>query len=180
MSHCCDNVDVSPVDVKVAVGFHSLRSKFDWSLKPLTVSMTFALGLNLNCSSKKSIIIRFLAPVLGFFAIFCNLAVNGPCGFGFIFYSYNSPYGNAFVRVSGNALSLLDFVRTICTAGFFLSIPLVHLILIINALLAKNWENVWFSLEKIQEKMKLDQEFHRKCHCCIILVLLILVFTCVH
>ena len=118
-----------------------------------------------------------MVPILGISVALCNLAVNGPCAVGRFLEDFKSYYGNAFVMIANDPYALMDFVESVCMAGFFLATPLIHLTLMVNVLLTKNWTKLWLNLEKIQQNMKLNEEFYCKCrlHCFIILGLLILV-----
>ena len=154
-------------------------NNFSWSLKPLVVFMKFVLGLNLNCNHRNSFHVRFLVPGLGFFIILCNFFVNGPCNFNTnIIDPYEAKkYDSAFTYVAEEPNSLVKLVGYTVNLMFLLAAPIIHITFMANVLFTQNWTDLWAILDKIQRKMKLNEEFHQKCrrHCFVGLFLLLLV-----
>ena len=157
---------------------------FKQSLKPLTLSMKFFIGLNLDkpktSTIKKSIFIRFFVPAFGFFVIICHLAINGPCGL----YSFSRKHRiKSAIWEDHNNISPkkpFDFFllfSDICRFPLFFSCPIIHFVFIIGTLLTKSLQKLWQTLRRINFEMKLSQDFHGilRRHCLMALALHFLV-----
>ena len=158
-----------------------IRNTFDWSLKPLTLWMRFNLGCNLNVSKRTNNAVRFTVPLLGFFYFFFNLVVNGPCGLFSESAKFDETKKNRIENQFGiNLMTKREIVllfSDVIKFSTFLSVSLIHLIFMSNVFLTSCWNDFWSILQRIQRKMKLDEEFHRKVrrHCLVGILLLILV-----
>ena len=158
-------------------------ARFDWSLKPLFVYMKSTSGINLNVIGNRRNAVGFLFPIFGLLAIFCNLAINGPCAFqinkkdqdwGFRkHHRHESPFKVA----ESDQYSMLRIVSSVCRMGFFSAMPLVHLTFMAYVFLTKNWKHLMVALDSINHTMKLSKEFHQKCrrHCYAVIFLFVLV-----
>ena len=159
------------------------KNWFDWSLKPLIFCTQIFVGYPLNFSNKntsKAIFSNFIIYLLGFVIFVSNLLINGPRGINVNNFNwmrkrldYTSPY--IFFREFPDAM--LQFVVDATTIIFFVTVPLIHLIFIITVICSQKWADLLSVLQEIQNKMKLDEEFHRKIRRYCIFALLLLFFV---
>ena len=147
--------------------------------------MKFVLGLNLNTIKRHNKLVRFLVPAFGFFVVIYNLSVNGPCGI-FSFYKCKRDKDAVLIIKGEEALfanelkqkdAIILLIKDFCRLPFFLSTPAIYLVFFANVLFSKNWSKLWSDLKLIQKKLKLGEDFHKKCrqHSYVALFLLILV-----
>ena len=155
-------------------------TKFQCSLKPLTFCINF-VGIPLNFSDKKpSRIVQVLVPLLGCFIIVANLIINGPRVFepGILKWMEQiQNYNSSYTYFSYNPFGITRLVRIISNMIFFCYVPFLHLTFALTVLFGANWGELMFILQKIQQKMKLDEQFHRKLRrsCFSALILLVVV-----
>ena len=145
--------------------------KLEHTLKPLTVSMKFIIGLNLGDVNRKPIglFIRFLVPAFGIFMIISHLAINGPCGsYSFtrnnIKFKWHARYtGNPNEIIPQEAIDYAFLIGDICMIPLFFFTPMTHIVLIGTFLLTKNWNDLWKILKTINFKMftrRTGQHYH--------------------
>ena len=156
---------------------------FEWSLKPLAFCTKIFVGYPFRISNKntsKTIFRSLIIYLLGFVIFVSNLLINGPRGINVNNFNwmrkrldYTSPY--IFFREFPDAM--LQFVVDATTIIFFVTVPTIHFIFIITVTFSQKWTDLLSVLQEIQNEMKLDEEFHRKCrrYCIFALLLLFLV-----
>ena len=160
------------------------KNWFDWSLKPLIFCTQIFVGYPLNFTNiknSKTIFSNVIIYLLGSVICLSNLLINGTRGINvnnFDWMSerldyYSSPY--LFFREFPDAM--LQFVVDATTIIFFVTVPLIHLIFIITVICSQKWADLLSVLQEIQNKMKLDEEFHRKIRRYCIFALLLLFFV---
>ena len=146
---------------------------FNWSLKPLKTFLQ-CVGIHLNWKKKKppiKVLIIFLAIVLA------NLISNGSRGIEnsrfkfmsgiysaqYIFRDTEDKYGSPFYYLKINRFAIVKLVGIIAGMAFFCYVPFIHVAFVVTILFDPNWKKLIRLLDNIQRKMKLDEEFHRKC-----------------
>ena len=156
---------------------------FEWSLKPFIVSMKFVLGLDLSVSSTRNRKSRSYVffPAIGMFIIISYLSINGPCGF----FSFRTLHDRNKRLYNENPVDIapeksedfFELLKDFCRMPLFLSTPIIHLFFMGNVLFTRNWKDLCFVLLKIEQEMRLGEDFHRKCRnkCLVALGLLVLV-----
>ena len=139
-------------------------NKFQWSLKPLTSCLQF-FGIPLNVSGRPRRTFRIFVTLLGFCIILINLIINGPRGFepGSLKWmesiqDFDSPY----TYFKANSFGLIRLVKIVSQAFLFCYVPFLHLVFVCMILFGSNWAELIVILQKIQQTMKLNEEFHRK------------------
>ena len=156
-------------------------NNFDWSVKPLTIFLKF-LGIPLNLTKKQSWpkIDAIFVSVFGCCIIGANFALNGQRGIEIDqldFMKEVQNFESPFLYFKKNPHGLIKLVKLISEMIFFCYVPFIHVVFICTVLFDSNWKTLNVLLEKIQRKMKLDEEFHRKVrwHCFGALIFLFLV-----
>ena len=152
-------------------------NNFDWSLQPLTLCLKF-LGIPLNFTKKGTSpnIVAILVSIFGFCIIGANF-FNGQRGIEIDqleFMKKVHEFDSPFLYFKKNMYGLIKLVKLISEMIFFCYIPFIHFVFILTVLFDPNWKKLIGLLKKIQRKMKLDAEFHRKCrrHCFAALIFL--------
>ena len=144
--------------------------QFQWSLNPLVISMN-GVGFFLNFSEKPlSRKTRAMIFLLGCCIILANFIINGPRGIEISNLEWMEDvknYESPFAYFKKNPFGIVRLVRNISDMIFFCYVPFIHVVFILTVLFDCNWKKLIFFLEKIQRKMKLDEEFHRRVrrHC---------------
>ena len=144
---------------------------FDWSLKPLMTSLNFlGIPMNFTKNGDSPKIITLFVAIFGCCIVGANFFLNGQRGieidqldFMKEVYNFESP----FLYFEKNPHGLIKLVKLISEMIFFCYVPFIHAIFMLTVLFDANFKKLIGLLEKIQRKMKLDEEFHRKCrrHC---------------
>ena len=144
---------------------------FDWSLKPLTIFLKF-LGIPLNFTKEGAShkIVAIFVSFFGLCIIGSNFAFNSQRGIEIDqldFMKEVQNFESPFLYFKKNPHGLIKLVKLISEMIFFCYVPFIHAVFILVVLLDPNWKKLIGLLEKVQKKMKLDEEFHRKCrrHC---------------
>ena len=145
------------------------KEDFGWSLNPLTTFLQLFLGIPLSCSTikKKKSKIKILALFAAI--VVTNLFINGPRGieisrFQFMSKIYsNDKYESSYRYLKENPFGIVKLVKIIADMAFFCYVPFIHITFVATILFDPNWKKLIEILDKIQRKMKLDKEFHRKC-----------------
>ena len=149
---------------------------FEWSLKPIILSCLFC-GIRLSTNQPQKWIYAKAISTFGVALLLLNLAFNG-ITFWHTF-SKHVIIGKPVLKTGkvNDTASIINsligvFIITFLPAG-------VHLFFVWSSLLTSRLTTLWKLLLKIQEEMKLNHVFYKKCrkYCWIVLGLLILVHT---
>ena len=157
--------------------------KFQWSLKPLIIFLK-CVGISLNISDENlhgKVFVPIIVSLLGFCIILANLYLNGPRGIEYGSLEWMKDiqnYESVFIYFYFNSFAIVKLVKIISNIIFFCYVPLIHFTFILSVLWQSNWSELKSLLRKIQNKMKLNEEFHRKLRwqCFTALLLLFLVY----
>ena len=141
---------------------------FQWSFKPLVFSLRLVgIPFNVSDDRKPYRTVLILVPLFGFGIILANLLINGPRGFesGSLKWmndiqNFNSSY--TYLKI--NSFGIVKLVKIISNNIFFCYVPFLHLTFVLMLLFGRNWDELMFTLHKIEEKMKLNKEFYSKLH----------------
>lgn len=173
--HCSLDNSISMLTAK------NLKESFQWSLKPLLFSLKF-IGVYLDGPiSNRLSFMRIILPMFCIFVLVSNVLINGPQGFGMAHLKEKlnglGKYDSPFIFFKSSPYALVILVKDIMCKFFFAAVPVIHLVFLATQLLTRKWTELWVILEKIQQKMKLDEIFHRKCRkqCFLAVFLLVLV-----
>ena len=146
----------------------------------MTICLKF-LGIPLSFIKKgDSSKIVVIMSLFGCCIIGANFVLNGQRGleidqleFMKEVQNFDSPY----TYFKKNPYGLIKLIKYISEMIFFCYVPFIHVVFMLTILLDPNWRKLIGLLDKIQRKMKLDDEFYRKVrwHCQAALISLFLV-----
>ena len=139
-------------------------NSFHWSLRPLEFFLK-CVGIPLSLS-KKGIWPKMMIATFGLCIIGANFAFNGQRGIEIDqldFMKEVQNFDSPFLYFKKNSFGLIKLVKLVSEMIFFCYVPFIHVVFMLTVLFDPNWKKLIILLEKIQRKMKLDEEFHRKC-----------------
>ena len=150
---------------------------FQWSLKPL-ILVGNLVGLPLNVAGTEGnrrriadVIRLVLVASFCCFILVANLGLNGRNLLDFKYLKRKlgniSGFDSPYEYFKANPQGLITLVRDLTNKWFFAAVPCIHFTFMAKLLLTRNWTDLWTIILRIQNKMKLDGTFHRKCrkHC---------------
>lgn len=151
---------------------------FKWSLKPFLI-VSNALGTPLDLS-KFSYRKRTLTLFLSVFILGWNLATNGPGMLNFEKLKkqlhFDEMFESPYIYMKAHPDGLITLTKRLMSAILFCYSPVVHVTFLVKLLFTRQWNHIWKILEHVENQMKLDGEFYRRCrkYCLLPILFLIL------
>ena len=156
------------------------KHSFDWSLAPLKWVTRFTVGASIDFVNEKkrpSISTRLIFVLLGCFALFSNLLINGPRGINISNFDWMTRIQNfesPYLYFKEDPDALLQFVLDVTSICFFVAIPLMQIIFLASALFGNDSNQSIHNLMLIQKHFKLSSKFYQKSRNLCIVALLVL------